>query len=124
MRRVGQHVRSTYSGVTPIIWDDMLRRWPPAAIEESGLGDVVEPMVSRYNSSDNFKLYLPPYFVCETGIGFKHNSTGPPKQNFEEGGVACGRVPRFIILRMIYTTASAKIAKKPKILFLELCCLA
>ncbi|PSN37572.1 Hexosaminidase D [Blattella germanica] len=45
---VAHFVRSTYPGVTPLIWDDMLRRWSPADHLKWGLGDLVEPVVWVY----------------------------------------------------------------------------
>lgn len=43
--RVAQLVRSRYPGVTPIIWDDMLRHLPPPTLEQYRIGELVEPMV-------------------------------------------------------------------------------
>lgn len=51
--RVANFVRRTYPGVTPIIWDDMLRHVQASSIEEYRLGELVEPMVrSSFNSTD------------------------------------------------------------------------
>ena len=40
--RVGQYVRTQYH-VQPIIWDDMLRTMSPKEIQDSQLGQIVEP---------------------------------------------------------------------------------
>ena len=44
VHRVASYVRSKYK-VVPIIWDDMLRHMTSASLEESKLGELVEPMV-------------------------------------------------------------------------------
>lgn len=46
--KVASFVRRTYPGVTPIIWDDMLRHVPSSSIEDYKLGELVEPMVWVY----------------------------------------------------------------------------
>lgn len=46
--RVAKFVKKTYPGVTPIIWDDMLRHVQASSIEEHRLGELVELMV--YNN--------------------------------------------------------------------------
>ena len=44
VHRVASYVRNKYK-IAPIIWDDMLRHMTSAALEESKLGDLVEPLV-------------------------------------------------------------------------------
>ena len=34
--------------MTPIIWDDMLRTMPMQTVQNSGIGDLVEPMIWVY----------------------------------------------------------------------------
>lgn len=46
VRKVGSLV--TRAGKVPLIWDDMLRSIPLSDIKESGIGDIVEPMVWVY----------------------------------------------------------------------------
>ncbi|XP_066996937.2 hexosaminidase D [Anabrus simplex] len=46
--RVANYVRTRYPGVTPIIWDDMLRHLSPQSLEEFHIGELVEPMVWVY----------------------------------------------------------------------------
>ncbi|XP_039282555.1 hexosaminidase D isoform X2 [Nilaparvata lugens] len=46
--RVAQFVRTRHPGVTPIIWDDMLRHLPPISLEQYRIGELVEPMVWVY----------------------------------------------------------------------------
>jgi hexosaminidase len=46
--RVASFVRNRYGSVTPIIWDDMLRHLSPQGLDEFHIGELVEPMVSRY----------------------------------------------------------------------------
>lgn len=47
VHRVGTYVRES-KHVIPIIWDDMLRTIPPVTLLDSGIGDVVEPMIWVY----------------------------------------------------------------------------
>ena len=54
---VSRFVRSSFPGVTPLIWDDMLRRWSPADHSKWGLGDLVEPVVWVYG--DDIHSLLP-----------------------------------------------------------------
>lgn len=46
--RVATMVRTRYPQVKPIIWDDMLRHLSPQSLEDSRIGDMVEPMVWVY----------------------------------------------------------------------------
>jgi hexosaminidase len=46
--RVATFVRSRYSALTPIIWDDMLRHLSPQSLEEFHIGELVEPMVRSF----------------------------------------------------------------------------
>uniref|UniRef100_A0A1B6KLL4 beta-N-acetylhexosaminidase n=1 Tax=Graphocephala atropunctata TaxID=36148 RepID=A0A1B6KLL4_9HEMI len=57
--QVAELVKSEYPNVTPIIWDDMLRRWDPVYLSKSSLGALVEPMVWAY--SDNITRLVPHY---------------------------------------------------------------
>lgn len=59
MTRVAEFVRSMYPGVTPIIWDDMLRHWDPVYLTKSPLGALVEPMVWVY--TDQVTRLVPHY---------------------------------------------------------------
>ena len=45
--KVAQYVRTQYH-VQPIIWDDMLRTMTSKELQESALGQLVEPMVWVY----------------------------------------------------------------------------
>ena len=45
--RVGNYVKKQ-KNVIPIIWDDMLRTFPAHILQDSKLGEVVEPMVWVY----------------------------------------------------------------------------
>lgn len=47
--KVAQYVRSKYANVVPLIWDDMLRHLPPISLEQYRIGELVEPMVRKYN---------------------------------------------------------------------------
>lgn len=44
--KVARYVRSKYANVVPLIWDDMLRHLAPISLEQSRIGELVEPMVS------------------------------------------------------------------------------
>ncbi|XP_069689508.1 hexosaminidase D-like [Periplaneta americana] len=46
--RVAGYVRAEFPGVTPLVWDDMLRHWSPLDLADSGLGGLVEPVVWVY----------------------------------------------------------------------------
>ncbi|XP_071448252.1 hexosaminidase D-like isoform X2 [Hetaerina americana] len=54
---VAAHVKNRY-GSTPLIWDDMLRHVSPEAMKESGLGNLVEPMVWVY--AEDVYRFVPP----------------------------------------------------------------
>ncbi|KAG8234758.1 hypothetical protein J437_LFUL006590, partial [Ladona fulva] len=54
---VAASVRNRF-GSTPIIWDDMLRHVSPEAMRESGLGNLVEPMVWVY--AEDVYRFVPP----------------------------------------------------------------
>ncbi|XP_071440710.1 hexosaminidase D-like [Hetaerina americana] len=60
VKRVAEFVKEeTTSKVSPIIWDDMLRRAPAGALRSSGLGDgVVEVMVWAY--AEDASSLVPP----------------------------------------------------------------
>ena len=47
VHRVAEYVRNKHR-VVPIIWDDMLRTMPMQTLANSGIGDLVEPMVWVY----------------------------------------------------------------------------
>ena len=47
VHRVGAYVKNQ-KNVIPIIWDDMLRTFPAHILQDSKLGEVVEPMVWVY----------------------------------------------------------------------------
>lgn len=47
VKKIAGHIKNKYPGINVIIWDDMLRKWSPADMEESQLGHFVEPMVSE-----------------------------------------------------------------------------
>ena len=44
---VARYVRRRY-GVTPLIWDDMMRHIPPDLLRRSGIAELVEPMIWVY----------------------------------------------------------------------------
>nr|CAD7588568.1 unnamed protein product [Timema genevievae] len=56
---VAGHIRAEYYGVTPLIWDDMMRRWTQDTLRDSGLGDLVEPVVWVY--ADDISRLIPHY---------------------------------------------------------------
>ncbi|XP_067010498.2 hexosaminidase D [Anabrus simplex] len=58
--RVATHVRETYPGVTPLVWDDMFRHWSPMELSDSGLGALVEPVVWVYIED---VTHLVPHYV-------------------------------------------------------------
>ncbi|KAJ8311677.1 hypothetical protein KUTeg_011032 [Tegillarca granosa] len=46
--KMAKHVRSLRSDVTLIIWDDMLRHIAESKLRDSGIGEMVEPMIWTY----------------------------------------------------------------------------
>lgn len=68
--RVAQFVRSEFVGVTPLMWDDMLRHWSSTDLAESGLGELVEPVVWVY--AENIARLLPHYVWHMYGRVFPH----------------------------------------------------
>ncbi len=54
---VASHVRTAYPGVTPVIWDDMLRNMMPAELQP--LAGLVEPMVWVY--AEEIYRFVPSY---------------------------------------------------------------
>lgn len=59
VKKVGNYVRNAYPGITPLIWDDMLRHWSLFDLEESQLGAVVEPVVSCLQKLISLLRYNP-----------------------------------------------------------------
>ena len=68
--RVAQFVRAEFPGVTPLMWDDMLRHWSPMDLVDSGLGELVEPVVWVY--SEDIAHLLPHYIWYMYGHVFPH----------------------------------------------------
>lgn len=68
--RVARFVRGRYPGVTPLVWDDMLRHWLPVHLADSGLGELVEPVVWVYN--EDIARQLPHYTWYMYGRVFLH----------------------------------------------------
>ncbi|XP_039275799.1 hexosaminidase D-like [Nilaparvata lugens] len=56
---VAEHIKSTYQGVTPLIWDDMMRQWSPQFLTSTKLGSLVEPVVWVY--TDDIGKLVPHY---------------------------------------------------------------
>lgn len=59
-KAVANHVVTTFPSVTPIMWDDMLRNMNEDVLAESGVAQVVEPMIWDYvsNLDVNNKIQL------------------------------------------------------------------
>ncbi|CAH0564501.1 unnamed protein product [Brassicogethes aeneus] len=53
---VAQYIRDNYSNLKIIIWDDMLRNIDANVMQDYYLGNLIEPMLWHYCSSDNFQL--------------------------------------------------------------------
>ncbi|XP_049817212.1 hexosaminidase D isoform X2 [Aethina tumida] len=53
---VAQYIKDNYPHLKIIIWDDMLRNIDTQVLQDYYLGNLVEPMVWHYNSTDNFQL--------------------------------------------------------------------
>lgn len=68
--RVARFVRSKFPGVTPLVWDDMMRHWLPVDLADSGLGELVEPVVWVY--SEDIAHQLPHYMWYMYGRVFLH----------------------------------------------------
>lgn len=46
--RIAKWIKERFPKVQPIIWDDMMRKWSPEEVINSGLGAHVIPMVWVY----------------------------------------------------------------------------
>lgn len=68
--RVAQFVRAEFPGIIPLMWDDMLRQWSPMDLADSGLGELVEPVVWVY--SEDIAHLLPHYVWYMYGHVFPH----------------------------------------------------
>ncbi|XP_063239618.1 hexosaminidase D-like [Bacillus rossius redtenbacheri] len=68
--RVARHVRGLYPGVTPLVWDDMMRQWTVQQLERSGLAELVEPVVWAYTG--DISRLVPPYVWHMYGRVFPH----------------------------------------------------
>ncbi|XP_066444259.1 hexosaminidase D isoform X2 [Eleutherodactylus coqui] len=67
LKKVAAHVVSTYPGIKPIAWDDMLRGASAQTLTESGLAQLVEPMIWDYTSNlevDNRVALIEKYSQC------------------------------------------------------------
>ncbi|XP_028675606.2 hexosaminidase D [Erpetoichthys calabaricus] len=49
LAKVAKHVITTHPHVRPLIWDDMLRTMEVSFLAESGLGQIVDPMIWYYS---------------------------------------------------------------------------
>ncbi|XP_034360768.1 hexosaminidase D isoform X2 [Arvicanthis niloticus] len=50
MQAVASHVLTQHPGVTPLVWDDMLRDIPPEQLKASGVPQLVEPVLWDYGA--------------------------------------------------------------------------
>ncbi|XP_075702596.1 hexosaminidase D isoform X1 [Rhinoderma darwinii] len=67
LKKVAAHVVSSYPGVKPIAWDDMLRGASAQTLKESGVAELVEPMIWDYTSNlevDNRVALIEKYSQC------------------------------------------------------------
>ncbi|XP_029456218.1 hexosaminidase D [Rhinatrema bivittatum] len=67
LHAVASYVISSYPAVTPVVWDDMLRNTSNETLTESGVAQLVEPMIWDYVSDldvDNKILLLEKYKKC------------------------------------------------------------
>ncbi|KAJ8927280.1 hypothetical protein NQ314_020283 [Rhamnusium bicolor] len=53
---VAQYIKDNYPALKIIIWDDMLRNIDLNVLQDYYLGNLVEPMIWHYNSTDTFQL--------------------------------------------------------------------
>jgi len=68
--RVARFVRTEFPGVSPLVWDDMLRQWSPMDLVDSGLGKLVEPVVWVY--MEDIARLLPHHVWYTYGRVFPH----------------------------------------------------
>ncbi|XP_063817138.1 hexosaminidase D isoform X1 [Pseudophryne corroboree] len=67
LKKVASHVVSSYPGVKPIAWDDMLRGACAQTLTESGVAQLVEPMIWDYTPNldvDNRIALIDKYWQC------------------------------------------------------------
>ncbi|KAG1672667.1 Hexosaminidase D [Nymphon striatum] len=63
-----QYMCKVYTGLTPIIWDDMLRKIPEETIRVHNVQDVVEIMVWNYHPHFRHKMWAASSFKGATGV--------------------------------------------------------
>ncbi|CAH1154569.1 unnamed protein product [Phaedon cochleariae] len=56
MTEVAQFIKDNYPNLKIIVWDDMFRNIDLNILQEYYIGNLVEPMIWHYNSSDTFRL--------------------------------------------------------------------
>ncbi|XP_075236763.1 hexosaminidase D-like [Lycorma delicatula] len=59
VKSVAEFLKLSYPGITPLIWDDMMRSWSPQFLSSTPLGNLVEPVVWVY--TDNIERLVPHY---------------------------------------------------------------
>ncbi|XP_056406471.1 hexosaminidase D [Hyla sarda] len=110
LKKVAAHVVSTYPGVRPIAWDDMLRPASAQTLTDSGLAQLVEPMIwdytpnldvdnrvaliEKYSQSGFQKIWLASAFKGATGASQQLTHIGHHLQNHKRWLQVIRRIPQ------------------------------
>lgn len=109
LKKVAAHVVSTYPGVRPIAWDDMLRGASAQTLTESGVAQLVEPMIwdytpnlevdnrvaliEKYSKSGFQKIWLASAFKGATGTSQQLTHIGHHLDNHRRWLQVLQRIP-------------------------------
>ncbi|KAM4663997.1 hexosaminidase D isoform 2-T2 [Discoglossus pictus] len=119
LRAVAAHVVSEYPRVTPIAWDDMLREASAHTLAESGVPQLVQPMIWDYTPNFNVenrvslidkyrqcgfqKIWLASAFKGATGTNQQLTHIGHHLENHKKWLQVAERIPRGIVQGMALT---------------------
>ncbi|XP_053565755.1 hexosaminidase D [Bombina bombina] len=119
LRAVAAHVVTSYPGVTPIAWDDMLRGASAQALAESGVPQLVEPMiwdytpnldvenqialVNKYRECGFQKIWFASAFKGATGANQQMTHIGHHLENNKRWLQVAQRIPRVMLRGLALT---------------------
>ncbi|XP_069808219.1 hexosaminidase D isoform X2 [Dendropsophus ebraccatus] len=119
LKKVAAHVVATYPGVRPIAWDDMLRAASAQTLTDSGLAQLVQPMIwdyipnldvdsrvaliEKYSQSGFQKIWLASAFKGATGASQQLTHIGHHLQNHRRWLQVLQRIPPDILQGLAIT---------------------
>ncbi|KAM9296254.1 hexosaminidase D [Gastrophryne carolinensis] len=119
LRNVAGHVTSSYPGVRVIAWDDMLRDADPQSLKDSGVSQLLEPMIwdytptldvdgktaliERYRGGGFRKIWLAGAFKGATGSCQQLTLIGHHLENLQGWQRVRARIPPGIIQGLALT---------------------